>query len=554
MAGPAARRLQTEERVTTRIARIVSSSCLLFVAGGALAQSVIRQGSEFQVNRYTTNHQYLPAVAADADGDFVVTWSSGGQDGPGTPGIFGARFDSAGAILGVEFQVNVYTTSIQTASAVAAEANGDFVVVWQSYHQDSGAGAGWGLFGRRFASDGTALGGEFQVNTYTTGFQVYPKLAADADGDFVVVWQSTGQDGAGGRGVFGQRFDSSGTPLAAEFLVNTYTPGHQARPSVASADDGDFVVAWESAGIDGSGNAVMLQRYDSAGLPQGAAFQANVHTNGSQSKPGIAAEADGDFVVAWQSLNQDGAAGTGLYGIFARRFSSAGAAQSGEVQVNVFTTGDQRDPAIAADDDGDFVVIWQSIDQDGSEAGVFARRIHASGAAHGPEFQVNSYTVGFQGETEESSAIGFDADGDFVIAWRNTEPQDGHLSGVFAQRFSLPPLATLDVDGNGALGALTDGLLYLRYRFGLTGAALAGGVIGAGCTRCDGPAVIAYLDGLGTTLDVDGNGGFSALTDGLLVVRFLFGLGGDALTSGVVGAGCTRCDAAAIVPYLQMLD
>ena len=107
----------------SRSARIVVASSFWFlVASGGLAQSVIRQGGEFQVNRYTTNHQYRPALAADADGDFVVTWSSGGQDGPGTPGIFGARFDSAGALLGAEFQVNVYSTGIQTGSAVAAEA------------------------------------------------------------------------------------------------------------------------------------------------------------------------------------------------------------------------------------------------------------------------------------------------------------------------------------------------------------------------------------------------------------------------------------------------
>jgi hypothetical protein len=115
-------------------------------------------------------------------------------------------------------------------------------------------------------------------------------------------------------------------------------------------------------------------------------------------------------------------------------------------------------------------------------------------------------------------------------------------------------LAVLDVDGNGSLAALTDGLLYLRFRFGLSGVALTGGAIGGGCTRCDGAAVVAYLNGLGATLDVDGNGSFSALTDGLLVLRFLFSLTGDALTSGVVGVGCTRCDAAAIVPHLQTLD
>jgi hypothetical protein len=45
------------------------------------------------------------------------------------------------------------------------------------------------------------------------------------------------------------------------------------------------------------------------------------------------------------------------------------------------------------------------------------------------------------------------------------------------------------------------------------------------------------------------------LTDGLLVLRYLFGFTGAALTSGAVDtANCTRCDAAAIGTYLSILD
>ncbi len=89
--------------------------------------------------------------------------------------------------VGVEFQVNTYTTNGQYSPAVAADAEGDFVVVWRSYVQD---GSSFGVFGQRYTSAGVALGGEFQVNTYTTNFQSSPAVAADAEGDFVVVWQS----------------------------------------------------------------------------------------------------------------------------------------------------------------------------------------------------------------------------------------------------------------------------------------------------------------------------------------------------------------------------
>jgi len=89
-------------------------------------------------------------------------------------------------MLWVQFQVNTYTTSWQVEPAVASDAAGNFVVVWIS--QD---GSGGGVFGQRYASTGSALGTEFQVNTYTTGDQGYPvAVSADAAGNFVVVWNS----------------------------------------------------------------------------------------------------------------------------------------------------------------------------------------------------------------------------------------------------------------------------------------------------------------------------------------------------------------------------
>ncbi|HUP24643.1 MAG TPA: hypothetical protein VNB06_17095 [Thermoanaerobaculia bacterium] len=43
------------------------------------------------------------------------------------------------------------------------------------------------------------------------------------------------------------------------------------------------------------------------------------------------------------------------------------------------------------------------------------------------------------------------------------------------------------------------------------------------------------------------------LSDGLLVLRYLFGFTGSTLTNGAVGAGCTRCDASTIELFLQAL-
>src|SRR4030095_9072357 len=83
-----------------------------------------------------------------------------------------------------------------------------------------------GVFAQRFDANGVKLGADFRVNTYTTGIQRWPRVAVRHDGQFVVVWQSNGQDG-NGYGVFGQRFRANGAPLGPEFQVNTFTTGAQ---------------------------------------------------------------------------------------------------------------------------------------------------------------------------------------------------------------------------------------------------------------------------------------------------------------------------------------
>ena len=76
---------------------------LIFVALVCVPRVAWAQGNplgpEFRVNTYTTNTQGFPSVAADASGNFVVVWSSYTQDGS-TDGVFGQRYASSGALLG----------------------------------------------------------------------------------------------------------------------------------------------------------------------------------------------------------------------------------------------------------------------------------------------------------------------------------------------------------------------------------------------------------------------------------------------------------------------
>jgi hypothetical protein len=124
------------------------------------------------------------------------------------------------------------------------------------------------------------------------------------------------------------------------------------------------------------------------------------------------------------------------------------------------------------------------------------------------------------------------------------------VSATFAPDTVLP---RIDIDGNNGYDALTDGLLMIRYLFGLTGTALTNGALDGAATRTDPAAIKERLDNTRPLLDIDGSGQPDALTDGLLMIRYLFGLRGDALIAGALDPLATRKTALDIEAYLQTL-
>jgi len=380
--------------------------------------------AEFQVNQFTTNGQNKTKISHDSSGGFVIAWYSYTQDGSGD-GVFGRRFDSSGTALGPEFQVNQVTTGDQRNPTISHDSSGGFVAVWNSFGQD---GSSDGVFGRRFDSSGSPLGGEFQLNEYTTSSQEYPTISHDWSGGFVVAWHSHTQDGSS-NGIFGRRFDSSGVALAAEFQANQYTTDQQSQPTISHDSSDGFVVAWYSYQQDGPGSGVFGRRFDSSGTALGAEFQVNQYTTSYQTDPSISHDWSDGFVVAWESVGQDGSD----TGIFARRFDSSGSALDAEFQVNQHTTSYQGEPTISHDQSGGFVVVWDTYGQDGAGDGVFGRRFDSSGSALGAEFQLNQYTT----NNQTYPAVSHDSSGGFAVAWAS-QGQDGSAYGVFARRVPRP--------------------------------------------------------------------------------------------------------------------
>lgn len=388
----------------------------LVIGAGIAPAGAQLAGAEFQVHTFTTDYQAHPVAAADPAGGFIVVWDSEVQDGSAR-GVRGRRFDPDGLPLGAEFPVNAFTTLAQGIPAVAADGSGNFVVTWTSYQQD---GNGAGVFAQRYAA---GVGqGEFQVNTFTTSDQKGVGIAADPTGDVALVWWSVGQDGSD-AGIFTRRFDGAGLPVLGEQLVNVHTTGIQWTPAVAALGSDEFIVTWASYGQDGNGDGVFARRVGAGGVPTGAEIAVNSFTTGSQNAPAVAADAAGGFVVVWASGGQDGSA----EGVFGQRFDAAGAAQGDEFRVNLSTLGVQREPAIAADADGGFLVTWQG--QDGDNYGVFGRFLSDAGTPASGEFRVNSFTANYQ----KRPAIAAAGAGEFLVVWESGF-QDGSSGGVYGQR------------------------------------------------------------------------------------------------------------------------
>lgn len=393
-------------------------------------------GNEFLVNTTTFDTQISPAVAADAEGNYVIVWQTA-HDG-NQSGIFGQRYLADGTKSGGEFHVNTTTDGFQRLPSIAMNASGDFVVAWQSDSQEGGHGSG--IFAQRYDAAGNPLGSEIHVNTETLGDQLYPHVALDVAGDFVVTW--TTDDLNGSSKIFAQRFSADGLAQGDEFSVNT-TEGTAANFSqVAMNAAGDFVITWVLNVQGDNSPDIFAQRYDASGVAQGDEFRVNTFTLGLQGTPTIAMDASGDFVIAWTCHEQENNAALDEHdneGIFAQRFDANGTPVGSEFHVNTFTNHDQNDPSAAMDSHGDFVITWASQFQAGNGGGgfgLYGQRYDRAGNPQGGEFHIKPENGGEQ----QLPSVAMNAQGDFVAAWFSGINDDGggpqDLGGIYAQRFA----------------------------------------------------------------------------------------------------------------------
>ncbi len=229
-----------------------------FTAGG------LTSGEETRVNTQTTGSQNTATVTALADGGWLVSWMAYSEDGLQSD-ILQQRYSSAGLPVGTETTVNSSSGTLQESPQTTALLDGGWLVTWHAPQADGNA---TDIFQQRYAANGNAVAGETRVNSTVTDYQLNASTCALADGGWLVCWESYNQDGSG-YGVYQQRYNAQGIAQGAEVRVNSFTSGSQGTPSVAALPDGGWVVSWTSYGQEDTTSGIFQQRYSAAGTPVG---------------------------------------------------------------------------------------------------------------------------------------------------------------------------------------------------------------------------------------------------------------------------------------------
>ena len=248
---------------------------------------------------------------------------------------------------------------------MAVNNNGAFIVVWESSNTPQEGDKA--ICCRLYDSNGLDFGDEFIVNEESSICR-YPDVAADANGNFAVVWM----EDKSSNSIMARLFGPGGEPRTDTFKVNTTRISSVTRPSIAMDATGNFVVAWDGDPELAGQDDIHARLYDAGGTPLDWQFLVNTTTTCAQQYPQAAMYADGQFVIVWDCrIDPDH---DNQRDIFGQQFGSLGEFIGDEFQMNTFELNDQRYPAVAISEAGGFVAVWQSQTQDGSRYGIFARR------------------------------------------------------------------------------------------------------------------------------------------------------------------------------------
>lgn len=358
------------------------------------SRSGFKVGKEFMVNSYTKNDQTNPCVATLGEDRFVAVWESEDQDGGGK-GVYGQLLSKTGAKIGNEFRINTFTSDDQRSPAIAGLTNGNFVVTWESKDPD-GSSNSYYIYGQLFDSEGSKIGNEFNVSSNTGISQTSPSVADLCNGGFIITWRSNGYRTSSISEPFiityyhysghieGQLFDIYANKVGNPFKVSkglssTFKygpPGSPSRPSVASLENGNFVVSWKFEFFLENHGMIYAQSYNNTGLKVGSELaikEKYLDLNGSvKTVAGLPGER---YVVTWNRYF--GYKYEYSEKIYGQVCDNKGIPVTQKFLLNTDLQYEKSYPSVAESENG-FIATWVSYTQDGSVDGIYGQMFVAT--------------------------------------------------------------------------------------------------------------------------------------------------------------------------------
>lgn len=407
--------------------------------------------------------------------------------------VFIARSDSSPAKLPTDFRVNITDNNEQSVTgsrAVDLDADGNYVVVWQSFTYSNTDNSGphpqavpyYDVYARQYWADGSPRSGEIRVTDAASNYNKNASISVDPDGNFVVAWGSDSSSGGSGEkskpGVFARWFNSDGERVSGEVRVNpSLNASFENRFSIAPGPDGGVVIATQV------GANIYARRFDRNGVAFGAEF---LVSDGTASNPSIAANPNGDFVICWttggnlvmrrfladataidlQPVRVNRGSSTASYHsvamdnhgqiaftwvsnnrVWLQQFEFSGSGSPLHENDKLVDNTDTASyyPAIATMDSGEFVITWAEYNSPGYV--VLSRRYLNNAISLGDSFRTNILTTG----KPTRPNIALNAQGQAVLVWTRwlgsnfLGLDDANISGQRFQAFEFnkPPVAIL---------------------------------------------------------------------------------------------------------------
>ncbi len=372
-----------------------------------------RKASNFKItDAGGTSAQFYPSVSVDGRGYEFIVWE---DERTGSSDIFMQKYTDLGAKIGNNFKIQEESDKKnQKRPRIASDNSGNILIVWQDDRNGDRD-----IYAHRYYSNGVPAPKNLKINDdIGSSTQWNPSLAADVNGNFVIVWEDYR---SGHAEIYGQRFNTNGIKQGANFIINDdASNADQRNPTVGMDDDGNFIVAWRD-GRKGEGD-IYAQYFKADGALIGTNYKVNDDGAGSdQWYPSVAMNAAGSAVIVWFDKRNK------LEEIYAQRYGKEGIAEGNNFKVNENKAiNKRRSPRVSIDSNGNLAVVWQ--DSSNGSWDVFLQRFDNSNTKIGPDSKVNDDVNSHQ----FAPAVAGENSGNFIVTW--SDYRNGN-EDIYAQRY-----------------------------------------------------------------------------------------------------------------------